>query len=182
MRTGKKVDNRIRDNRGISIVELIVVISIMTIMTGVVSIGIGMMFSRDANYVAVRIDDALAEARTLSMSRDGDFVYELNIDNVNHTGSFVSIKQSIGGATATEYRRVLLDKNVSIAVDGDGTAIAGDKITFEFDKAKGNVKKVNGSDADIKGVYTIKVTSLKNHSKVKDVLLISTTGRHYTNK
>ena len=183
MRIGKKVKNRI-GNTGYSLVELIVVIAIMAVMVGVMSLGIGMMFTRDANYVAVRIDDELTEARTLAMSREGVFTYELYIDSSDPKGSYVTIMQSIGGATPVEYKKVLFDKSVSIVVDGDGTAISpvSGKITFEFDKAKGNVNKVNGSDSDIKGVYTIKVTSTKNSSKIRDVVLASATGRHYTEK
>ena len=71
MRTGKRVKNRISDNRGISLLELIAVISIMVIITGVTSLSLAFMFTRDANYAAVRIDDALAEARMLSVSQTG---------------------------------------------------------------------------------------------------------------
>ena len=182
MRTGRRVKNRISDDRGMSLVELIVVISIMAVMTGILSLGIGMMFSRDANYVAVRIDDALTETRTCSMSKDGTFTCELNIDSSsNGNGSFVQIMQSISGGTPTEYKKILLDKSVVIKVDADGTDITADKITFEFDKSKGSLKKVNGAVTSA-GVYTIEVTSKKNSSKVKEITLISTTGRHYTDK
>ena len=178
MRIGRRVRNRIEDNRGISLVELIVVISIMAVMVGVTSLGLGMMFSRDANYVAVRIDDALSETRTLSMSKDGKFTCLLHIDAPD--GSYVQINRSVGGAVSTEYKKILLDKSVNIAVKGDGTAISGD-FSVEFDKSKGSVKQVNGATAD-KGVYTITVTSTKNTSKTRDVTLVTITGRHYTDK
>ncbi len=180
MRTGKKA-RKTEDNRGMSLVELIVVISIMAVMTGILSLGIGMMFSRDADYVAVRIDDTLTEARMCSMSRDGVFTFELHIDGADTKGSYVRIMQSIAGGTPTEYKKVLLDKNVNIKVLGDGTDLGVADVKVEFDKSKGNVKKVNGS-LTIKDVYTFKVTSEKNSSKVKDVTLISTTGRHFIEK
>ena len=64
MRTGRRAKkSSISDNSGISLVELIIVISIMVIMTGVMSLGLSIMFSRDTNYVAVRVDDALTETR-----------------------------------------------------------------------------------------------------------------------
>ena len=66
MRTGRRENNITADNRGISLVELIVVITIMVVMTGLISIGVSLMFSRDASYVAGRIDDELSEARMYS--------------------------------------------------------------------------------------------------------------------
>ena len=178
MRTGRRVKNRISDDRGISLVELIVVISIMAVMTGVVSLSVSMMFSRDASYVAVRLDDALTEARTLSMSRDGQFTFTLHTDGLDPTGSYVQIMRSVGGAAPSEYKKILLDKSVTIAVAGDSTPVSGD-ISIEFDKSKGCIKKINSSESDIKGVYTFTVTSTRGSSKTKVVNLISTTGRHY---
>ncbi len=179
MRTGRRVKNRISDNRGISLVELIVVISIMTIMTGVTALGISMMFSRDANYVAVRIDDALSETRTLSMSREGTFKCLLHIDT-DPKGSYVLITRDVPGVATEEVKKVPLDKSVSITVKGDAVAMTGD-FSVVFDKSKGSIDKVNGSDPD-KGVYTITVTSTKNTSKTADVTIVKTTGRHFTGK
>ena len=168
---------KMADDRGLSLVELIIVISIMAVMTGMLSLGLPMMFSRDANYVAVRIDDALTEARTLAMSKDGKVTYTLHIDS-DPKGSTVEIKRVVG---ATEDKKTInLDKSVSITVKGDETPMSGDFIV-EFDKAKGCVKTVNGSAPD-KGVYTITVSSTKNTSNIKDVTLVTDTGRHYTEK
>lgn len=160
-----------------SLVELIVVISIMAVMTGILSLGIGMMFSRDASYVAVRIDDMLSEARTVSMSKAGTFTCSIHIDGTDPKNSYAKITDESGNV----YKEVILDKSVTVVVKKDGTAVTGD-FAVEFDKAKGSVKKVNGSDSDIGKVYTIDVTSTKNTSKTKTVTLVSTTGRHYTDK
>lgn len=195
MKTDRRRRNIIRDDQGISLVELIVVIGIMAVMVGVASLGIGMMFSRDANYVAVRIDDALSEARTLSMSKEGTFTCVIHIDptdsgnNAKHT---VQIYQTIGPdkdhATTTLYKEVALNKSTGIAVTGD-------TVSFVFNKSKGNVTRVGGapsSESDVtntvfdgtaaSGVYEITVTSTRNSSNVRKVTLVATTGRHYTDK
>lgn len=173
MRTGRRANNRITDNRGVTLVELIVVMAILVVLAGVAGISMSVMFTRDAKYVATRIDDGLTEARMLSMSKPGDFIYELHIDTTDDKGGYVKI------SSPTENKTFLLDRSVTYTVEGDGAAITGDTFTFEFDKAKGSIKSFNGSDADIKGVYTIKVTSSKNTSKFEKVAIISTTGRHY---
>lgn len=202
MRTGRRVNRRIKDNRGISLVELIVVIAIMAVMVGVTSLGLGMMFSRDANYVAVRIDDALSEARTLSMSKEGTFTCVIDIDpsdggkNAKHKAM---IYQTIGPdkdhATTTLVKEIALNKSTSIAITGGaGLPAVGEDVAFVFSKSKGNVTKAgagggtdvvnnivyNGTEAS--GVYEITVTSTKNSSKIRKVTLVATTGRHYTDK
>lgn len=168
------------DNRGYSLVELIVVIAIMAVMVGVMSLGIGMMFTRDANYVAVRIDDMLTEARTASMSRAGTFTYSFHIDSSTPSNSYVKIDQTTDTGT-TEYKRILLDKSVTVKVNGSDA----NDFSVVFDKAKGNVKTVEidgTSSPDPDSVYEIDVTSKKNTSKTKKVTLVTTTGRHYTEK
>ena len=191
MKTGKRARNRI-GNRGYSLIELIVVISIMAVIVGIMSFGVGMMFTRDANYVAVRIDDELTEARTLAMSRDGVFTYVLHADNASgdHKGGFIRIDQTVVTGvdeyghditSTTEYKKVLLDKGATIAVTGASLDASGN-MTIVFDKANGSVKSVNGSAPVSGDVYTITVTSSKNSSKTKEVTLVATTGRHYTEK
>ncbi len=184
MRIGRRVNNRISDNRGISLVELIVVISIMVVLTGVVSMGLGMMFSRDANYVAVRIDDTLTEARTMSMSREGDVTYTLHIDSDpagDHSGSYVQIKRVDKAGNLVEDKKTALNKRVDIT-PANVTADGSGNIEIVFDKAKGNVESVNGSAPASGIVYTFTVVSRRNTSSTRVVTLVPTTGRHYTDK
>ena len=181
MRIGRKVKNKIADDRGISLVELVVVIAIMAVMIGITSLGIGMMFSRDANYVAVRIDDTMTEARTLSMSSAGVYSFVLHIDS-NIDDQYVQINRADApGGTPTPYRTIKLEKNVTITTTGV-TADDDGNITIVFDKANGSVKQVNGSKPASGAVYTFTVASNRNASNIKDVSLIATTGRHYTEK
>ena len=182
MRTGRRVKNRITDNRGISLLEIIAVISIMVIVTGVTSLGVSFMFTRDADYAATRIDDELTEARMLSMSKDGDFTYVLHYDNTAPTTGYVRIDVTDAGGTTTEYKKVLLNKSVSIVVTGADVPASGD-VAFAFSKRNGSLKEVGipgGTMKKASGTYNIEVTATKNSSKKKDVTIIATTGRHYT--
>ncbi len=184
MKTGRRVKNRIPDNRGISLLELIAVISIMVVITGVASMSLAFMFTRDANYVAVRIDDELAEARMLSTSKNGEFTYVLHFDNTAPTTGYIRIDQTITPGSPTEYKKVMLNKSVTINVTGADVPTSGD-VAFVFSKRNGSLSKVGTPGGTMKkasGIYTIEVTSTRNTSKKKDVTIISTTGRHYTEK
>ena len=184
----KKMRKRINNN-GYSLVELIVVIAIMAVVVGIMSFSVSMMFTRDANYVAVRIDDELTETRTLAMSRDGVFIYSLQInsDPKENTIKIYKVDSEDDTPADPPYKEVLLDKDVKIEVTNKTgatettlTPAAGSSLNIIFDKANGSVKSVDGDKG--KGVYIFTVTSNKNSSKIEEVTLVSTTGRHYTEK
>ena len=173
--------NRKTDERGITLVELITVMAIMVTLTGVASLGMSILFSKEPAYVAAKIDDTLTEARMLSMSKEGTYTYVLHYDNADPTAGYVRIDVTNAGVT-TEYKKVPLEKSVTITVTGTGWPASGD-VAITFDKAKGCVKKagIPGSvTTTASGIYTIAATSTKNTSKTKTVTIVSATGRHYT--
>lgn len=183
MKTGKRDLDKSSYNGGYTLVELIVVIAIMAVLTGMLSLGISMMFSRDAQSVAVTIDDELSEVRMMSMSRAGNYTMTL------HTTSDVSKDNKIiidDGDSSTPQREISLNKSVKITVEqknGSGTysTSGGEDIEIVFDKGNGSVKTIDGSPAS--GVYVITVSSSAGGTaKTATVTLVATTGRHYTEK
>lgn len=58
-----------KDNRGLSLVELVIVIAIMTVLTGVISMGIGIAVSKPADECASKLKAALQNARVTSMGK-----------------------------------------------------------------------------------------------------------------
>ncbi|MCR5591431.1 MAG: type II secretion system GspH family protein [Lachnospiraceae bacterium] len=172
----KNVGYKPDKNAGYSLIELIVIISIMAVMVGILSFGLSLMFSRDAEYVAKTIDDELAEVRMLSMSKDGVFVMKLHIDSDPSQNKIVIER---GGA---EYKTVDIKKSASLKVNyGTEEKTSGD-VKFEFDKANGSVKAIDGDPDNAVGVCTITATSSKLSSKTAMVDLVATTGRHYVRK
>lgn len=184
MKTGKKVHNRTIYNAGYTLIELIVVMAIMAIMTGGFAIGISLMFSRDAQSVAVILDDELAELRMLSMSKAGEYIMTI------HTTSDYSKDNKIvidDGDVSTAPQEISLNKNVKITVEqkngaGSYSTSGGEDIEIIIDKGNGSVKTVRtaGTSGDIaSGVY---VFSVSTERKVATVTLVAATGRHYTEK
>ena len=165
-----------KDNSGMSLLELIAVISIMTIIVGVSSLSIGLIFSRDAERSAVIIDDELTEARMLSMSKSGIITMCINT-NTDPTLNTIDIKQ--GG---TIYKTVRIDKSVLISMAGSATSSPGSVIIIEFDKSNGSVKSINGSPAVDNGLYEIQSQSQRGSSRTATVTLVANTGKHYIQK
>lgn len=179
MRIGKRDQGEFLHNEGYTLVELIVVIAIMAIVTGGLAIGISLMFSRDAQSVAVALDDELAEFRMLSMTKAGNYTMTV------HTTSDFSKDNKIvidDEDSATDPKEIPLDKKVKITVEqlnGTGTfsSSGGDDIEIVYDKGNGSVKTVGGVPAS--GVY---VFTIDTSNKTATVTLVAATGRHYTEK
>ena len=171
----KRLSRKVND-KGYTLVELIVVISIMAIMVGLLSLGITVLFSKDAEAVARTIDDELSEVRMLSMSKDGKFEMILHIDASNPADNNIVIKKD-----DVPYKTVALKKSASLTVSyGLETKSSGD-IAFEFDKGNGSVKSIGGTPFAT-GVCTITATASRLSSKTAMVDLVAATGRHYVRK
>ena len=194
---------RYKDTKGYTLVELIIVISIMTTMIGLIGLGISVMFSRDAERVARTIDDQIAEVRTAAMSKPGSYSIIINTAATG-SGNYIEVentalelvKPTVSPASPTPTpeppsptkTRIDLDKDAYIVFGKQGSlpasAVDG-SIFITFDKANGSVKKIVGTDgttyenADLNYVFEISCTAVRNTSKNKKVLLMPVTGRHY---
>ncbi len=165
------------NDSGYSLVELIVVIAIMAVMVGVVSIGISLIFSRDAEAVAKTIDDELSEARMLAMSRDGEFELVIHIDSSDPDNNSIIINKD-----GSMYKTTAMKKRATISVSGGGLAsdVTDGDVKIIFDKGNGSVKTINGGTSS--GVCQIEATGARLTSKKSTVNLVAATGRHYVNK
>ena len=81
------------NDKGYTLVELIVVISIMAVMVGLLSFGVSVMFSKDADSVARTIDDQLAEVRMAAMSKPGTFSIIIHTTSTG-SGNYIEIEKS----------------------------------------------------------------------------------------
>ena len=173
------------NNKGFSLIELIVIIAIMGVLVGGAILGIGLVFSKDAMKCATRLNDSIYDARANSMYKAGKF--ELSIDN-SGSANVATISQT--DLTPATSDTVYLD-----GVDsGKKTTISARFVTvteavpeetdlrlplnLTFDKAKGNVYfdvDANGTYDD--GIIVFDITPLRGNRTAK-VQLVTTTGKH----
>ena len=174
------------NNKGFSLIELIVIIAIMGVLVGGASLGIGLVFSKDAMKCATRLNDSIYDARANSMYKAGKF--ELSIDN-SGSANVATISQT--DLTPVTSDTVYLDgedsskkttisaRFVTEAVPA-GTAISL-PVSVTFDKAKGNVYSVVDADGMTygDGIIVFEIEPLRgNRNRKAKVQLVTTTGKH----
>ena len=164
-----------QDNSGYSLVELLTVISIMMVITGVAALSLSLAFSQDAKRAAVIIDDELTETRMLSMSKAGVITMTIHTD-ADGMSNTIEIKEG-----TNPLKIVPVDKKVKISLKGSASADPGNDIIIEFDKSSGRVVNVNGAVVD-NGMYEIEAVAQRGRNKTATVTLVANTGKHYINK
>lgn len=171
------------NNKGFSLIELIVIIAIMGVLVGGASLGIGLVFSKDAMKCATRLNDSIYDARANSMYKAGKF--ELSIDN-SGSANIATISQT--DLTPVTSDTVYLDgvdsnKKTTISAKFVTEAVpAGTYLSFPvnltFDKAKGNVYfDVDADGTYDDGIIVFDITPLRGNRTAK-VQLVTTTGKH----
>ena len=171
------------NNKGFSLIELIVIIAIMGVLVGGASLGISLVFSKDAMKCATRLNDSIYEARANSMYKAGKF--ELIIDK-SEDAYVATISQT--DVTPVSSETVYLDgvdsaKKTKISakfVTEAEPAVTEMRlpVTVTFDKSKGNVYSVADADrAYDDGIIVFDITPRRGNRTAK-VQLVTTTGKH----
>lgn len=182
-----------KDNRGFSLVELIVVIAIMAVMVGILVFSMSILTGAQARECAQKVSSQLDSTKTGSMSRydetmelsylEKDSIEEVNSDGFYTKSSVYSINKYAAGYEITEpvYRKVGTSK-VKVTVylkDGSSYEIgkdAGNTITVGFNRASGAFNKaiVNGSATTTYFDYITFESGIKTYT----IVMVPETGKH----
>lgn len=163
----------IHANKGMSLIEILIVVAILGILTGGASLGVSLAYSRDAEKCAKTINAALENARMMAMSQQGNFVLELDMDNNELTITQVITQD--GAEQRTVVYEEDLQKRVDIYLSSMEEEASMSTVTVQFDKSTGKVSSMSGGTEE--GI--LKITSRNNSGKVATVVLIKGTGKHY---
>jgi prepilin-type N-terminal cleavage/methylation domain-containing protein len=143
-----------KDNRGFSLVELIVVIAIMAVLVGVASVSVGLLSGKQAKQTRDELKSKLESVRIQTMGKrtvtavlaaNASGSYELVVTSTLDASAEPEITTyTLGGSSCAIYYSC--DKDCVYAADGDDlTALTGGGLTMEFDRSSGAMKALNGS-------------------------------------
>lgn len=189
-----------RDNRGLSLIELIVVIAIMAIMIGVGILSISLLFGTQARGCAQKVSSMLNETKTGCLSRfdetmtiayrtkgqDGekaytaDGYYAINrIYTLNNNAASVAV----GGAGSSEIRALGSGKVVIMVYLSDGSSfeLGTDKyVTISFNRSTGAFDPVIVGDTSGETQtddYIDKIT-FSSGARTYTLTMVQATGKH----
>lgn len=162
-----------KDNRGYSLIELIVTLAVIVIVGSGAIMGIGLLSGTDAKKCIGKLEDGLKLTKTICMSKEngklelsrdasGDYYMEI-------TGS---LKEKIGKSSLT-----VLYTTGSGASAVDTNLVNGSSLSLSFKRGSGIFNPV-GTDGAGQPIYCTKIAVTQN-STTKTITLIPETGKHY---
>lgn len=182
-----------KDNRGFSLVELLVVVAIMGLMTGFVFIGLPLLTGQNARECANNMSAALGREKNYALTRSGtaDCYMELVLDSDGYRVKYY-IPQNAVVEGHSESDWVLAEEqkigsgqvNV-ICSFKDGTSVnitSGQSVKFVYDRTNGACKKAAQSDGATLGmvgggsVYCTGITF--DRGRKYEITLYPETGKH----
>lgn len=159
-----------KQNKGVTLVEVLIVIAILAIMTGAAGISISLLYSRNAEKCAKTVNTMLETARMNSLAKSGTYYFAL--DTEDHE---CRIEPGVESKELPE--RV----NITLESEGSYDLSVNTEIEIEFDKSTGKVKALRADSVpvDIKTVSVIRIHAVNTQGKMATVVLVTATGKHF---
>lgn len=164
-----------RDNRGLSLVELIIVIAIIAVLGGTIVYGVGMISGKPAEVCANKLASALQNDRVTAMGK-----MDARLELYTKDGG-IWIKEADGSKTTAVQ---IGDAGVELQyrITGDAEDVyrnLGDEahpLILSFDRSTGAFHDLSEMDASLAGKYCLEIKCSKAH-KIKRLMLSWLTGK-----
>lgn len=163
-----------KDNRGISLVEIIMVLALMTVVAGALMYGIGLISGKPAQKCANKIVFSLERHRTTAMGKAEGTSYTLKQDAGKEVMLVEKIKEANG--TVKETTIPIGENTVEVTYNCGGTVtpLVGNPLVLEFERGSGAFKPQSGGD------YCTEIVVSKA-GKVYTIELVPLTGKVHIN-
>lgn len=165
-----------KDNRGLSLVEVVIVVTIMAVMGGLMAMAIGAAVTKPADECASKMASSLKEARITTMGK-----MSVSMEFYVQDDCIYMKEKILGEGTATDKVRKIGDKGVAVTykLEGDSTykALGGSTsaLVLSFDRSSGAFKKCFEGTTDT-GRYCSEIKVTKG-DRQRTLKLYSLTGK-----
>ncbi len=168
-----------RNDRGFSLVELVVVIAIMAVLAGLVTIGVSVLNGRQAKECRDELESKLENVRVQTMGKrtvtaklyeTANGGYALTVTSALETdgSDAASTDYSLGGKSCEIYYSC--EKDATYATATDLMPVDSSGLEIEFDRASGAQKELSS------GVYVYHIFVVQG-SKVYGIRFYPETGK-----
>lgn len=162
-----------KDNKGFSLVELIVVITIIVVLTGIISMGVGLAVSKPADECAAKLKASLQSMRVTTM---GKFDAHMEIYKKNDQIYVKEIKVDTEGGTPSSKESIVSAKGVQLYFEKGNSGTyeelkEGDApILIYYDRSSGAFSN------SVSGYYCTRLKAVKGN-RTAVLRLYSLTGK-----
>lgn len=161
-----------RNNRGFTLVEIVVVVTILGVLVGLTAMSISSVFSARARRCATELDSYISMCRVNSMSRAGSIKIVLDTDaNGSIRGSYYE-NDVVKDTAVFSDTRVFAE----FTIGGVSTPLSSsDPLTLSFNRSTGGFNP-QGNVAGVP-VYCTSISISSGRTYV--ITLIPSTGNHF---
>lgn len=155
----------IKNNKGLSLVEVVVVLAIMAILTGIITISLGPSVSKPAEEAAEKAMNAMNSCRVTTMGKK-EASLEFHINN-----GVVYVKETVEGVVVKDLP--ISEKSVNVTYkykSGVEMDLATSPLIIKFDRSNGGFLPASGTE------YCSEMTFSKGSREVK-LKLYDITGK-----
>ena len=163
------------DNKGLSLIEVIIVICIMTVFVGIVSVGVGSVMTKPADECAEKLVSSINNARVSAM---GKMNYELII---KQDGDKAEIFIEVNGKSTRIGKKGIEVTCTKAKKDGTSASSfylnSAQKVTLSFDRSTGGFKPVKIGDSSVDPDYYLTQIVVTMGSRSSTIKLVPITGK-----
>lgn len=167
--------NILKDNKGASLLEVMVIIAIMAVLGASTLSYMGYLVRGDIKKATKTVYSAISSTQTLAKARTGEWVFSVDVDAeglYNLVTTTYDVEPDGSLINPLEVDRIKLEQKVTgINVNqysADGTAISADPFSsMTFVKNTGAVKAINGTNVVNGGYCEIEINISGNYKFIR---------------
>lgn len=166
-----------RDNRGLSLVELMIVIAILAVISGIVTLGIGVAISKPAEECARKMQQSLEGARVYTMGKQKMAMKYYMSDGAVYAQEIITYPN---GTTLYKDPEKIGAKGMKVTykakTGGTEYNLSGTPLILSFDRSTGGLNTAECSPSGFSSQVTLEI-QVQRGSTVMKVTLYGLTGK-----